>query len=977
MFAAPSVQLHLSPGAEETWTQVVRPWLEFGHGRLERGYVIVPTRGQAHALKQRCLVEGVILLGIEFLSPGLARKKWAALENEGAAARPAIGRELLLLGLRALVARRLVSLVATDAAWGFWKSLQSDPERALDDFDELLKGGFRAEDFPLAPLADIFGELTSWVESRGYAFAPLQAEAAGLTPLAPDAPRIAGRLLVCGTSAELWGEFFNMAAFVRRCTQVTVVLPAPEFRGRSTLDEQWVELWRVLLGVEPQALDVADATRASADAASSDPYADLAFGEGATVHIGRTRADEMELVADIVAARLATGAENIAVIFPAADAAHQRLARRLTERGIAFVDLLGAAGTTPVDVQAQRALLAFYEKGGRLEELLALWPLLRAIGAATLPLGDARRACERSFDETQSHAVEKNLPLWRANPALEPFVALVEKLLPVWPDELTLAEALGRFRTVCAALELEPAPTGALEVFATHSPEPYPRSVVLATLASFLPQNAPVRDAPGKGGFARVTLTTRRRAEVVVWSHLVLTQANAGVWPERRDPSCWLTDAHRTDLNARGRFSLSLFTAEDRAALDRAGYAALARDTREEVIFTAALFDDEEPELKLAPNAPLERVLWASGAAGSDGDLEKAFEQAAKTRPATKGNKNMDTSGLDAWHAVWSGRRDPVRPFDEFFFAGDPARVTPASLTARGIEAGVRDPATLWFEAVLGARRIDWVPFVRAHRRGLGQRAHEALATALRPVTATAGRAIGEMPPRKEAEARLSAVLVALRARWPADFYWDSFHAELSQVCAALLDNTYALSDAGRYVATEARLPNGANIPLGGGRFPVTGRMDLVRLNQPDWLGARVDVIDFKTGGDLSLSAARMARDGSSLQLGVYLAAALSLGAAEGRVWMVKPGAGEAAALGADELDVALAMLGRLERFFATGVYGALTRDRSEYSPAGYSWPLACTPVPEAILQSKFAATFGEDEETTATATGEEGVADE
>lgn len=959
---AAAVQFYLSPAAEDTWTQVARPWLEAGRGRLSRAYVVVPTRGQAHAFKQRCLAEGVALLGVEFLTPGLARKKWAALDD---AERPALGRELLLLGLRTLIARRLEPLAPADPEWGFWKSLQSDPERALDDFDELLKGGFRAGDFPLAPLASVFGELSAWVDARGYDLAPLQAEAMGLAPRAPDAPEIGGRVLVCGPGAELWGEFFNMAAFVRRCADVTVVLPAPEFRGREGLDEKWIDLWRAVLGAEPRMLEPgAGAGSGCAGVAALWSGAGEADARRATVLVGRTRADEMELAADLVAARAAAGAENIGVVFPAADAAHLRFSRALARRGVAFVDLLGAVGTPPADVLVQRGLIAFQEKGCRLEELLALWPWLRAIGAVTLSLAEARRACERAFDATQSHAVERALAVWRGSPRAAPLVGLAEKLLPVWPEELGLADALARFRAQCEALALEPPALGALEVFAKRSPELYPRATALAALASFLPETNPVRGAPGRGGFARVTLTTRRRAEGVAWSHLVLVESNAGVWPERRPESCWLTDAQREALNARGRFSLGLFTTEHRAALERAGLAALARDATDEIVFTAALHDDAEPELKLAPNAWLERVLWARGADDADGDLEKVFEREA--REAGAGSAGPWEAA--DWHAVWTGRRDPALPFDEFFFAGDPARITPASLTARGIEAGVRDPAELWFEGVLGAGRVGWEPLARARRKALGQRAHELLARALGPAQPDP-RGFGEMPGPAEARARLAEGLAELRSRWPDDCYWDSFHAELARLCAVLLENVHALPDAGPYVAAEARLPAGATVPLGSGAFPVTGRMDLVRLDRPGWKGARVDVIDFKTGSDRPFSAARMAKDGASLQLGVYLAAARSLGAAHGRVWMVKPEPGEVAAVGAEELDAALGMLGRLDRFLVGGVYGALTRDRSEYSPGGYTWPLACAPIPEAVLRAKFAATFGAEDG----AGGEEG----
>ena len=80
---------------------------------MQRSYVVVPTRGQAQALKQRCLLEGVALLGVEFLSPGLARKKWLAL-GAGGEMTQALGRELLMLGLGAIVERRLKAL-AVDA----------------------------------------------------------------------------------------------------------------------------------------------------------------------------------------------------------------------------------------------------------------------------------------------------------------------------------------------------------------------------------------------------------------------------------------------------------------------------------------------------------------------------------------------------------------------------------------------------------------------------------------------------------------------------------------------------------------------------------------------------------------------------------------------------------------------------------------------------------------------------------------------
>ncbi|MBS0442332.1 MAG: PD-(D/E)XK nuclease family protein [Proteobacteria bacterium] len=944
---APRIALHLYPHADAAWTEVIRPWLQAGAGQLQRSHVIVPTRGQAQAWKQRCLRENVALLGVEFLTPGLARQKWLGLTGES---RPAMGRELLLLGLRTLIARRLAALAPEDPAWGFWQSLQSDPERALDDFDELLKAGFTPADFPLTPLRGIFGELTAWIEASGYALAAQVAERAGLAPLAAAAPRIGGRVLVAGLGPELWGEFFNVAAFVRRCAEVTAVLPEPVFDGGTGSDEKWIALWSALLGVEPQPIEAADAAPGGQAVAQLWGRAEGSAGR-ARVLVGRTRGDEMRLVAGEIAARLAAGAENIGVVFPQADPAHLELARLLAERDIGFVDLLETAGPPPVDVQAQRALLAFYARGARIEELLALWPLLRATGAVTLALADARRAVEGSFDLRQTHAVAAHQADWAAKAPELARVAAV--LLPAWPAELALGEALRRFRAVVNALELEePVGWGALDALAVRRPEPLPVAVILAALGSFLPAQHPVKNAPGRGGFARVTLGTRRRMEGVAWSHLVLVESNAGSWPARREPSCWLTDEQRAALNERGRFSLGLLTSDERAALDRAGYQALMRDTRDEVIFTAALFAEQEPEIKLAPNAWVERVLWAQGRVTAETGLEAAFDGLARELVP----RLADSAAVSAWRATWAGRHEETRPFDEYFFAGDPAKITPEKLSAKQIERAVQDPAELWFEAVLRAKRVPWEPLARARRKALGQQAHALLAAALQPTEVAQG--FGEMPPAAEAGARLQRLLAAGRAQWPADFYWDSFHAELAHFCAVLLENVYAL-DAGRYVATELWLPAHATLALGTRSMPVVGRMDLVRLDRPQWRGAQVDIVDFKTGGDQALTAERMARSGAGLQLGVYLAAARSLGAAAGRVWMLRPEPGAVTMIGFEALEAGLKKLDWLGEALDRGVYGALTKDRSDYAPPGYVWPLACTPVRHAVLKAKFARTFG------------------
>jgi hypothetical protein len=162
---------------------------------------------------------------------------------------------------------------------------------------------------------------------------------------------------------------------------------------------------------------------------------------------GVPRAGEMALVADEIAARLAGGAENIGVIFPRADAAHARLAGLLAERKIAFADMLGMTGAVSLETRAQRALLRFYERGGRLGEFLELWALLRATGFVTQAPGAARGVCESLFQERHAHELAACRELLAANPRAEwrEVARVADLLLPAWPETLAAADALERW----------------------------------------------------------------------------------------------------------------------------------------------------------------------------------------------------------------------------------------------------------------------------------------------------------------------------------------------------------------------------------------------------------------------------------------------------------------------------------------------------------------------------------------------------
>jgi len=75
-------------------------------------------------------------------------------------------------------------------------------------------------------------------------------------------------------------------------------------------------------------------------------------------------------------------------------------------------------------------------------------------------------------------------------------------------------------------------------------------------------------------------------------------------------------------------------------------------------------------------------------------------------------------------------------------------------------------------------------------------------------------------------------------------------------------------------------------------------------------------------------------------------------------VWMLKPDQ-RPSRIGADQIERATAQLKIVGQHLATGICGARTADRDEYTHV-FEWPLASSPVPQAVLESKFRATFGE-----------------
>jgi hypothetical protein len=938
------------------WEPCIRPWLEAAAHFPGRSWVVVPSRGQAQAWKQTCVERGLPLLGVEFLTPGLARQKWVA----GGGLAPAMGRELLLFGLGRLVDARLGSdLEETERA--LLLSLRTDLETALDDFDALLRAGFGPEAFAWPALTRVFQELVEWVDRLGFGLAPTQALAAAGSPAA-----FAARALVLGLGPENSGEFPNVLALVRSVREATLLLPEPEMRGNRDGGERWIEAWEAALGAHAVPIDAEAVPHCGSAVAGWLPRADEEVGVDwghVSTWIAASRQAEAEAITERVANWAGEPDAAVAVVFARADALFLNVRRRLGERGVAFRDEIGAAGLVSAEMALQRSLLKFWEGGCQWPDLVELWPHLIRIGATTLSAHRLRRAVQRWFDATQTLALRDALAAIEAGTG-EAALAL-SKLLPRlaldWPEAMTLADVLARCEAAWLAWETgTPAGWEALRAFAIKDGETAAPKKWLALVQSFLAEPGSEAKPRGTASFARVVLTTRRRADGAPWTHLWLAEANAGLWPQRMESSCWLPDERRSELASTAAHGLSVFTADERAWQEKCSYARLARDTSRQIVLSAALGDPAEPGEELAPNPWLERLLWASPERPPGASLEAAFHVAVRREPPRAPEHAPTVVECTRRVRVLRSRLDYLYPFDEYMLRHRSAMLRPASAAARVLERAMTDPAELWFAEVLGATGVSWEPLQRARRKWIGQTAHELVAAGLRGEPA--GGDFHRRPPVGEALARARAEAASRRAAALDDAYWESCYTEALGVCERLLGAVLGIEGLPEYVAIEYTLPGTAWVGLGGeAKLGLRGRIDAVFTDQPEWRGASVEVVDFKTGTEGVFSAEAMA-GGRSLQLGLYLEALRNLGVRSGGVWMVRPGLQPPRRVGMGELDKALAGLSRLRRHLESGTYGALTADQTLYSSSSLQWPLACPPLPAAVLKEKFARSFPEDE---------------
>ncbi|RKX31290.1 MAG: hypothetical protein DRP71_13660 [Verrucomicrobia bacterium] len=958
-----SRQLFLTQDWETAWQTVVKPWLSRSDG-LYPGYVLVPTRGQARALRLRMALDGVVSVGARFVTPGLVQRLPLAGLRVSAGVPD---RAVLEFALTVSVAEAAARVGAGQEEEGLARSLLSRPSGPLDDWGDLLRAGLDEGSFPHPFVRRVFRLLRDWLEVRGFTVPH-----AGRVR-SPD--RIEGadggdRALIYGFGADCWRDWPELEGLIRAMESVTAVIPFPSFSGKP-LEEEWVDLFESALGTEALSLPDQGESRWQTLArgwvlGDSSEDSGIDWNE-VPILVGRDPAAEVALVFSQIITWLGQPGARIAVIFPAGSPTVADLAGRLQDAGIRFCDEMATTGAPSGEISLLRAFLTYQRGGCRLEEFWALARLLRNGGQFSLTAGQSRDWIERVFDAGQSHRVEDALKTSEATRSSGGrAMAELAQSVGFWPERLSVARAVTMMEACVERWGLEvPERMGSLDRLAAACDHEYPREAVVDLLHRSLPERAP-RQGLVRDDFAPVVLTTRKRATAQVWSHVLFTGSNAEAWPNLSEETFWLADTARREINRKSGKPRHLLLVEDSSILERLSCLDICSNAVTAVAFSACLRVNDGTETDWSPHPWLERVLLQksralralnrAGEPEAVGGFSREDWQALARRLGR--NRALPPGVLEKWIKTWKRRRDPAAPFDADFYCHDPRGVPQRNWAARLLEAGFQDPVVLWYEGVLRLRRIPESSLERSRRKEMGSLVHRFLAAALRGDAGSGS--IHPVSPAKLCRDRLDRLLSDFRPARPDDAYWQSFHLELAALSRSLLERILGLKP-GVWLGAEYGLPKDARLPTIHGDLGVSGRFDLLVMDRSEWDGASATINDFKTGSDKPLNAARMGDRGQSLQLGVYLKAAMELGAAGAVVRMIQPEKEKDSSLADDTLEAIQPAFDRLGRQILSGRYGQLTPERNRFQ-YGFTGPLACVPIPYAVLEQKYGVTFPDQE---------------
>lgn len=855
--------------------------------------------------------------------------------------------------------------------------------RALDD---LSAAGWGWEELPgggeiRAVVEEFRGRLDRsglWAAQRcDWALERVSLEG-GATPLRA--------ILIHGFTGANWPLWSLLLAGARSAEEVVVTLTCPR-RQAERVDQLWVSSWEEHLGLGVNELEAGPGPSPFGSLAEHLEAGELVTGSagrgGPGFEIGEDAAAEARAIVGVAMGWLGChDGGRIAIVFSRAGVLSREVGGLLGVLGVPHDDALGFPSGHVADEAAWREWLGLQAEwtAGCLERLLAKRP------PGLWPLPDGGQGLLERLERAIGVTLDEGLDVLRA--------ALGASGHPRDRAALAALDGVGRIAEAGvfdamaqeAAMALDRLGWGARASALRARARPLmdrlqgvvKRNQFLKWAEAAMETGGRDRDPRGREPYARVHLVSAREAEAQAWDHVILAEMNEGEWPRVGPADAFLPEAARAALNRRavvagsqgeghesverGR-GLMLGDAEWRYVGLRQCFN-LIEGARAGLCLTARLRGEDDPGRLLGPADVLVKAHYvATGELLTDERMAMMARQAAP-RWSGIGARIASARGTEgpSWagagptgvRVAWDARRDRETTFGPYDFCLRRPPAAPVRLACRVWEDAWRYPATTWLRALVGVEPAIALGESDVEARSLGTWAHEWLAQALNPARR------GVFVPAPEPGVALAAVAVAAtqsRSRAEGVFraagrdlpgLWDAVWRRALWAARAMCEE--ALGEGGGFLGTEWNLPEGCELDLGEGvRLRLRGRVDLVR-SETAGFGGGVAVIDFKTGGEVKLTASEIA-SGKGLQVVLYGEALRELGASEVWLRIVRPtGGGTSRAIARDDVLDVLRALARMQDTGAFGVRGEM------YSEFGYSpeYPMATLPVPGDINDARW-----------------------
>jgi hypothetical protein len=972
----PLVELWLAESLCDAWENVIVPWcdrvLPDCWNRKSPAVIVVPTRGEANALKERLLRHGRSYLGLHFVTPTALRELVGA-DDRVQLPNPA--------DLRLLLAIAAAESPHDPTA----KSVARSPGPLLRALDRLEIAGWKFDRLALGSFVPLVRRFEQLMKQCRFALSG-EVDRQRWQQARTNAPKFSD-ILVTGFDGAHWANWFLLRAAVAWSENATVVLEEPH--DFSDIELCWIGSWEEAAGEAKRATKPAPAT-ADSLFTEAEMRGDAKAEPRFDFLVGINFADQARAIAHQCLKYLAEeNCTRLGVIFPGNGALPRLVSSALEGLEIPHNDNVAHIVPGIFETAEWQAWLEL-QRTPRLNSFLSFFNALPDTSGLAPAL--SRHSLERILRESYSEVLLDDLEILRAHCASgldekRQVAAQVLSALQFLPSRGTISEFLERTFAALAQLGWN---QHALEIANTDRQWPQrlemkiSRTLFLRWLQETAATLGAARSPAGDHPYARVQLLTIPHAQNQEWSHLILAGWNEGAWPPpagaefAREEEIHAFNTSVQQLNKRAarqgsqgegqmavreNHSLYLGPVEQRAIALRQ-FEALLESASEAITLTASLVHEDAPERPWNPSECLSKLYLRERRQPLTQAMMKDLQHGTALLPGAA----MSRADVQQTLVAFSARRNNLERAGEYDFALRPDgsyRPVP-TLSVSDLERTVSFPAIIWMKRYLGVEEPQ--DTANPWAATSGKWVHRWLA------------AIGETRAGKIFMLFPPSEIIDERIRLSA----DDGRAALQQLCSSLnksipdwwtsgwlnarylarhLGGKIAGAEGWKWMATEFPVGREGPVRIGDSvELHLRGQIDLIlsQNDSPDFAGEKLWVVDYKTGSTKKLSTGDLHDTlvkGTTLQLGLYSLALREMGAAEVGASILSSAVRQVAPqMAVTELLPHTDIFGDLAEMQRTGIFGMKGELRATYGQSA-TYPLATLPIDPDILEDKWART--------------------